>query len=73
MKLSDFIKQYKEEIDRHINSNLTFVPATASCYCPRSRTNHYHEAKPLSNEDRRLWILNDEGLYNMAKHAGVRI
>jgi hypothetical protein len=27
----------------------------------------------LNNEERRLWILNDEGLYNWAKSEGVRI
>lgn len=27
----------------------------------------------LNNEERRLWILNDEGLYRWARSAGVRI
>ena len=27
----------------------------------------------LNNEERRQWILNDEGLYNWARSAGVRI
>lgn len=27
----------------------------------------------LNDEERRLWILNDEGLYNWARSAGVRI
>lgn len=27
----------------------------------------------LRNEERRLWILNDEGLYNWAKSQGVKI
>ena len=27
----------------------------------------------LNNDERRLWILNDEGLYNWAKSEGVRI
>lgn len=27
----------------------------------------------LNNEERRLWILNDEGLYRWAKSCGVRI
>ena len=26
-----------------------------------------------NDEDRRLWILNDEGLYNWARSEGVRI
>ena len=28
---------------------------------------------PLNYEERRLWILNDEGLYNWARRSGVRI
>ena len=27
----------------------------------------------LNDEDRRQWILNDEGLYNWARSEGVRI
>lgn len=27
----------------------------------------------LNYENRRLWILNDEGLYNWARREGVRI
>lgn len=27
----------------------------------------------MNNEERRLWILNDEGLYNWAKSEGVRV
>lgn len=27
----------------------------------------------LNDEERRLWILNDEGLYNWARSEGVRI
>jgi hypothetical protein len=27
----------------------------------------------LNNEERRLWILNDEGLYSWARSEGVRI
>ena len=53
MKLSDFIKENKEEIDR----------------CIRSVCNNCR----LNNEERRLWILNDEGLYNWAKREGCRI
>jgi hypothetical protein len=32
------------------------------------------EENPRANdEERRLWILNDEGLYNWARSEGVRI
>lgn len=27
----------------------------------------------LNDEERRLWILNDEGLYNWARSSGCRI
>ena len=27
----------------------------------------------LNDEERRLWVLNDEGLYNWARSEGVRI
>jgi len=27
----------------------------------------------LNNEERRMWILNDEGLYRWARSCGVRI
>jgi len=27
----------------------------------------------LNNEERRMWILNDEGLYRWARSEGVRI
>ena len=29
--------------------------------------------KKLNNEERRLWILNDEGIYRWARCSGVRI
>lgn len=28
---------------------------------------------PLSDKERRLWVLNDEGLYNWARSSGVKI
>jgi hypothetical protein len=49
MKLSEFIKQHRQEIDDLIKS-------------------------PYKNdEERRQWILNDEGLYLWAKSEGVRL
>ncbi|MBU1235040.1 MAG: hypothetical protein KKC77_19305 [Proteobacteria bacterium] len=53
MKLQDFIKENKEEIDTAIKS-----------VCKNVR---------LNDTERRLWILNDEGLYNWARSEGVRI
>lgn len=28
---------------------------------------------PLNDEERRMWILNDEGMYNWARRSGVKI
>jgi hypothetical protein len=53
MKMRDFIKENKTEIDKAIKSVV-----------PNAQ---------LNNEERRLWILNDEGLYNWAKSEGVRV
>jgi hypothetical protein len=53
MKMADFIKENKEEIDKAIKR---VVP---NCQ--------------LNNEERRQWILNDEGLYQWARSQGVRI
>ena len=29
--------------------------------------------EPLNNEERELWVLNDEGLYNWARSESVKI
>jgi len=56
MKLQDFIKENREEIDDCIARALNMGK------------------NPLANDhERRLWILNDEGLYNWARSAGVKI
>jgi hypothetical protein len=73
MKLSDFIRNNRSELDTCIGRALGHVPRTASCYCPLSGTDHTHDAPTLSDAERRLWILNDEGLYNWARREGVRI
>lgn len=53
MKMRDFIRKNREEIDKAIKS-----------VCPNCR---------LNDEERRGWILNDEGLYLWAKSEGVPI
>jgi len=74
MKLSEFIKQNKAEIDEAIGRAMGFVPRQASCNCPKQGTDHYHTRElRLNNEERRQWILNDEGLYNWARSEGVKI
>lgn len=53
MRLSEFIKENKTEIDECIKK-----------VCPNIK---------LNNTERRLWILNDEGLYLWARKEGVKI
>ena len=74
MTVRAFIRAHRQRIDDHIRNALNFVPRTASCRCPRNGTDHYHEdATPLNDAERRLWILNDEGLYNWARSEGVKV
>jgi hypothetical protein len=57
MTLKQFIKENRVELDRLIGKILDGM--------------EYHKYK--NDEERRLWILNDEGLYNWARSEGVRI
>lgn len=47
-----------------IKNNKTEIDKVIRNACPNARIN---------DEERRLWILNDEGLYNWAKREGVKI
>ena len=60
MKISirQFIKKHRQEIDECIIRALGGDPQA-------------HRYK--NDEERRLWILNDEGLYRWARSEGVRI
>ena len=74
MTLKEFIRNNRTELDAAIARALDHVPRTASCDCPQSGTDHMHtDDIRLSDEDRRQWILNDEGLYRWARSEGVRI
>lgn len=74
MRLREFIRQNRKDIDAYIDERIGFVPATASCYCPKSGTDHRHEPEGRRNdEERRQWILGDEYLYRSARAAGVPI
>lgn len=73
MKLQEFVRQNRTQLDEIISKAVSFVPATAGCFCHRRGTNHYHEAPKLNDSERRQWILNDEGLYSWARSEGVRI
>lgn len=74
MTLKHFIAEHRQELDDAINGTLNHVPRTASCNCRLSGTDHIHnDGRKLDDAERRLWILNDEGLYNWARSEGVRI
>jgi hypothetical protein len=74
MTIAAFIRANREEIDRIIDRAVCFVPASASCDCPRSRTAHYCKGpQGRTDAERRLWVLNDQGLYSWARSEGVRI
>ena len=73
MRLRDFIKEHREEIDSVITNTLGFVPRTAGCYCNKSGTDHHHTIDPITNKDREDWVANDEGLSLLAGMCGVHI
>ena len=73
MTLRNFIRQYRHSIDKHIDSIQGHVPASASCWCEKSGTAHWHPPQRRNDEERRQWILNDECLYNWARREGVDI
>lgn len=73
MTMRDFIRMNREEIDAAIRYALDHIPASASCHCPKSGTDHYHAPEVrLNNRERELWVRNNEGLYSMARRSGVR-
>lgn len=48
-----------------IKENREELTAAILRACPNARR--------IDDEERRLWILNDEGLYNWARSRGVKI
>ena len=58
MTLREFIRQNRRELDECIAHALR-LPVDELPY--------------RNDEERRLWVLNDEGLYNWARSEGVRI
>jgi hypothetical protein len=52
--MATFIKENKEEIDKHILHQVKNI-------------------QKINNEERRLWILNDENLYSWARSEGVNV
>ena len=72
MTLDDFVRENGDELRKLISRSLNFVPRTASCDCPKSGTDHHHKHhREMHDDDLKLWINNDEGLYNWARSSGV--
>ena len=67
MTIREFIRQHRDEIDAAINAELYR-------YDGRGGRGTVPDPPPKRNdEERRGWILNDEGLYRWARSEGVRI
>lgn len=64
MSRREWIRQNRRALERIVGRALSHVPATASCFCHRNGTDHYHEAPKLTLSDLSEWCDNDEGLYN---------
>ena len=62
MSIRDFIRANKSEIGRSITKAQT-----------RYDKPGFNRDITLNDEERRQWILNDEGLYNWARSEGVKI
>lgn len=71
MTIQEFIDENREELDGCIDRAIGHVPRTATCYCYKSGTDHFHQPDSRDDEERRLWIENDESLYNWASDYGV--
>ena len=57
MRLRDFIRENRKELDEIIGEALGGIE------------NHHYR----NDNERRDWILNDEGLYHWARFCGVNI
>lgn len=62
MSIQTFIKNHRSELDQAITRALT-----------RYDKPGFQREIRIDDEERRQWVLNDEGLYNWARSEGVRI
>lgn len=58
------MKQTKISLRAWIKANRVELDKCIKRACPNTR---------LDDEQRRLWVLNDEGLYNWARSEGARV
>ena len=73
MRMREFIRRYRSQIDEYIDHSLGHVPATAGCYCPLAGTSHFHQPDKRNDKERKEWVLNDYELYHLARRAGVPV
>lgn len=67
MTIRNFIKMHRQEIDQAINAEIYR-------YDGRGGKGTIPNPPPKHNdEERRGWILNNEGLYSWARSEGVKI
>ena len=67
MRMRDFVRENREEIDRAINSVLYRWDGDGG------RGTVPDPPPKRNDEERELWILNDEGLYLWARREGVPV
>jgi hypothetical protein len=65
--MAEFIRENREDLDKCINGAIYRYDGNGG------RGTIPTPAPRYNDEERRGWILNDEGLYNWARSAGVRI
>ena len=75
MRMQNFIRENRAEIDAAITHAVRHTPKEARCNCPLCgvRDHECGEVPRLNDAERENWILNDEGLCQWARSRGVPI
>jgi hypothetical protein len=67
MRMREFIKQHRKEIDDAINAVIYRHDGNGG------RGTIPYPAPTRNDDEREQWIQNDEGLYSWARSEGVRV